>query len=591
MAKKAYIGVEGSPVTLGDLETGSIVNINESGVPAEFYVAKHDYESTRNGTGRTLLVRKNCHSPVQWNSWSANTYATSNIDTWLNNTYKNYLDTEVQSAIGTTKFLHTVGGGNANIQELERSVFVLSMVEFGDQPASINAEGSKLPIADSLKIAYYNGSAVHQWTRSPNISDSGWVGLYNKDGTYSIKSSVTGTSNARPAFTLPSTIGVNGGLIDGSEARPNSVARKIKKGYIGIDNVARKIKKAYIGIGGVARPCWSGGELAYYGTVTPLKYARSGSVATKAGESYAVIANGQQILTNGTNYTQYVDAYNPSLVRSSASNSTGLGSSRSAASVGNYALFAGGYMGGDYYNTVDAYSSSLTKSTPTSLPSQTAFMGSTSIGSYALFGGGKMTKTVTTYNASLTRNSATSLSTGVNYPSGVRNKNYALIGGGASSSGATATVNAYNASMTKSNPTSLSVARREMQGATAGEYALFAGGVGSGLSNVVDAYDGSLTRTTPAALSGLRLNHASASIGNFAVFAGGQATNGVSSSTVLPTTVDVYDDSLTKNTTMTLGTGRYALVGASIGNFALFCGGDSSVYGTQYDIVEAFTVA
>ena len=47
-------------------------------------------------------------------------------------------------------------------------------------------------------------------------------------------------------------------------------ARKIKKGYIGIDGVARKIKKAYIGIGGVARPCWPSGELAYYGTITGL---------------------------------------------------------------------------------------------------------------------------------------------------------------------------------------------------------------------------------------------------------------------------------------------------------------------------------
>ncbi len=40
------------PVTTASLSTfaeGSIVKINESGSPVEFYVAKHDYESALNG--------------------------------------------------------------------------------------------------------------------------------------------------------------------------------------------------------------------------------------------------------------------------------------------------------------------------------------------------------------------------------------------------------------------------------------------------------------------------------------------------------------------------------------------------------------
>ena len=48
------------------------------------------------------------------------------------------------------------------------------------------------------------------------------------------------------------------------------VARKLKKGYVGVGGVARRLKKAYIGVGGVARPCWSGGELSYYGTAAAL---------------------------------------------------------------------------------------------------------------------------------------------------------------------------------------------------------------------------------------------------------------------------------------------------------------------------------
>ena len=72
----------------------------------------------------------------------------------------------------------------------------------------------------------------------------------------------------------------------------NNVARKIKKGFVGVVGVARKIKRASIGIGGVARPCWSGGELAYYGTVTALATARHSLGATTVGD-YALFGGGQ----------------------------------------------------------------------------------------------------------------------------------------------------------------------------------------------------------------------------------------------------------------------------------------------------------
>lgn len=84
-----------------------------------------------------------------------------------------------------------------------------------------------------------------------------------------------------------------------------SVARKVKKGYVGVDSKARKIKKAYIGVGGVARPCWSGGELSYYGTITPLSVARYYLAATTVGD-YALFGGGI-----GNNYSAFstVDAY------------------------------------------------------------------------------------------------------------------------------------------------------------------------------------------------------------------------------------------------------------------------------------------
>ena len=60
----------------------------------------------------------------------------------------------------------------------------------------------------------------------------------------------------------------------------------------------------------------------------------------------------------------------------------------SATTVGDYALFGGGYT--DYVSsaTVDAYDSSLTRSTPTPLSVGRCVLSATTVGDYALFGGG-----------------------------------------------------------------------------------------------------------------------------------------------------------------------------------------------------------
>ena len=40
--------------SLGNIDEGTIITLNESASPVEFYVAKQDYESGLNGAGRTL---------------------------------------------------------------------------------------------------------------------------------------------------------------------------------------------------------------------------------------------------------------------------------------------------------------------------------------------------------------------------------------------------------------------------------------------------------------------------------------------------------------------------------------------------------
>ena len=194
--------------TLGNKSVGSIVKLKENGVLVDFYVAKHDYENGLNGSGRTLVVRKDCYDTRQWHTSNVNAYATSAIDTWLNSTYKNLLDADIRGVIGTTKIKYTPGNGNTTVGTLERAIFLLSVTELGRRASYANTEGTALSIASSLQIAYLNGSAVVQWTRSPYTSSTSYAYVLITDGNVG-SIGCNGTYGSRPAFTLPSTLSVS----------------------------------------------------------------------------------------------------------------------------------------------------------------------------------------------------------------------------------------------------------------------------------------------------------------------------------------------------------------------------------------------
>ena len=191
---------------LANKAVGSIIKLKESGTLVEFYVAKHDYENGLNGNGRTLIVRKDCYDMRAFSS-SNNAYANSSLDSWLCNTYLKLLDADIQAAIGTTKFYYTPGNGNTTVTTLQRAVFQLSLTELGKTASYANTEGSALPIASTLQIAYRNGSACVQWTRTPNTYNTNYVCDLSTNGNvssyyYSL------SYGSRPAFLIPSDYAV-----------------------------------------------------------------------------------------------------------------------------------------------------------------------------------------------------------------------------------------------------------------------------------------------------------------------------------------------------------------------------------------------
>ena len=566
--KKMYVGAPTKRFNLGSLAEGDTVKVKEGGKLVEFYSAKHQYQTSLNGAGRTLLVRKDCYDKRKWHSSNVSAYASSDIDSWLSSTYKNTLDADIRALIGSTKIRYTPGHGNNTMGTLDRAVFLLSAYELGQVREYSNNEGEILPIAKTLQIAHLNDAPVDQWTRSPATNTTGWPVCLRSNGEAS-REDCYDALGARPVFTLPTnTLLDSDGVVLG------------QTGSAGTIQAARKIKRGYIGIGGVARPFWIGEkELVSYGPITAMSTVRCGHAGGTVG-NYALFAGGQDANT----YVATVDTYNTALTRGSAPNLNEAVWDHAAASVGNYVIFAGGRN--DYYqSTATAYNQSLTRSSPSSLSSTKLGLTSASVGSYALFAGGSRgsgpLKTVDAYNTSLTRSTVTDLSVERQYGAAAGISGYALFSGGRDAGyDDVSSVDAYNASLTRSIVASLSEKKNDHQGATVNGYAIFAGGESSAGLKTVDVFDTSLTRKTATPLSVGMNNFASASIDDFAIFAGGSKANGA---------VNAYSKSLTR-TTLTLHSGhanRYALSGARVGGYALFSGG--LIDGTELDSVEAFT--
>ena len=200
--RRMMLATLGGGIPLSDLPVGSILKILEGGVLTDFYVAKHNYESGLNGAGRTLLVRKDCYSKRVWDFDNVNAWANCNLRYWLNDGYLNLLDEDIRRVIGSTKYYYTPGNGTTSVTTRSDAVFQLSVTELGKTATHAKKEGSALPIASTLQIAYLNGSAAIQWTRSPKTDSSRGVYYLNTNGSVSYNNSVD-SNGARPAFTLP----------------------------------------------------------------------------------------------------------------------------------------------------------------------------------------------------------------------------------------------------------------------------------------------------------------------------------------------------------------------------------------------------
>ena len=209
-------------VALGTKSVGSIVKLKENGAAVNYIVVHQGkpssiYDSSCDGT---WLLRQDIAENRVWDDGNVNKLESSDIHSYLNNTWINRYDTDIRNAIKQVKIPYRQNGGSGGTDRtgangLSCKIFLLSGYEVGFT-TSVNqyfpVDGAKLAYflsgndsaAQQKRVAKLNGSATYWWLRSPDTSNTGYVwGVYS-NGSYSWDANYS--CGVRPALVLPSTL-------------------------------------------------------------------------------------------------------------------------------------------------------------------------------------------------------------------------------------------------------------------------------------------------------------------------------------------------------------------------------------------------
>ena len=201
---------------LSELAEGTIIKINENGIPVEYYLCKHNYESDlpNNGQGRELILRKDCIEESTDYAYGDNSvWRNSDLRTSLNLTYIKRYSTYIQTLIGATTYYSCADNYEYKdpTDTYRTKIFLLSAAELALDKNLTKAghwlpEGSPLPNSKLYLSAYIPFGGNYAWlTRSPRRSSSDLV-VVRSDGSdfsYITPSRFSYAYGVRPCFTLP----------------------------------------------------------------------------------------------------------------------------------------------------------------------------------------------------------------------------------------------------------------------------------------------------------------------------------------------------------------------------------------------------
>ena len=208
-------------VLLSTKAVGSTVKLTVNGKAREFIVVHQGkpssvYDESCNGT---WLLMKDIYENRVWQSGNINKYESSDIHSYLNNTFLKLFDSNIQGAIKQVKLPYRKNGGSGGTTQqgangLPCKIFLLSAPEVHYEHSYIDSgEGAALSYfascvtngADSKRVAYLSGSAAYWWLRSPGAGGTGYVWLVGSGGDCGFLNA-SGSFGIRPALVLPSTL-------------------------------------------------------------------------------------------------------------------------------------------------------------------------------------------------------------------------------------------------------------------------------------------------------------------------------------------------------------------------------------------------
>lgn len=210
-------------VLLSTKAVGSTVKLKVNGTAKEFIVVHQGkpsslYDDSCNGT---WLLMKDIYENRVWQSGNINKYESSDIHTYLNNTFLNLFESNIRDAIKQVKIPYRKNGGSGGTDQsgangLSAKIFLLSGYEVGWTTSDYSyfpVDGAKLSYfesgtgtsANNKRIANLNGSAALWWLRSPGAGNTGRVWYVGTGGGYG-GSRASGSYGIRPALILPSTL-------------------------------------------------------------------------------------------------------------------------------------------------------------------------------------------------------------------------------------------------------------------------------------------------------------------------------------------------------------------------------------------------
>lgn len=219
----AQIKEKYTKTTIGALAVGKTITLNVSGKAKEFIVVHQGkpsslYDDSCNGT---WLLMKDIYENRVWQSGNINKYESSDIHSYLNNTFLKLFDSNIQGAIKQVKLPYRKNGGSGGTTQqgangLPCKIFLLSAPEVHyEHSNSDSGEGAALSYfascvtdnADSKRVAYLNGSAAFWWLRSPDTGNTYYVWYVYSDGDCT-RNGASASSGIRPALILPSTLAI-----------------------------------------------------------------------------------------------------------------------------------------------------------------------------------------------------------------------------------------------------------------------------------------------------------------------------------------------------------------------------------------------